>query len=187
MTRHRLALLVAALTSIVAQAQEPAVDKRLSRHSVEISWFGHQLTHPGLQGGYTYRLLQTESGRNALAVGADLGLYWWPNHSVGTFVLPRIGWRGRLAGGFQGEVNLHLGYVQGLLAGVAYRVDAAGNVSRSLSTGFPYLLVGPTAGVGWAFARGLTPFLRLGALWQTPVFGNALVRLVFMAGVEVRL
>lgn len=157
------------------------------RHSLEGSFYLSQLSHPGAQVGYSLRAAQTQSGGHALVLGADLGVYLWPRHDVGLFLLPRVSWRGRAAVGLQGEVSLHVGYLQGMLASENYTVSN-GVVQGASRAGYPYLLVGPSAGLGWHFARaGVTPFFRAGALWQYPSFDFAMMRLTVAVGVEVAL
>lgn len=158
-----------------------------ARHAVEASLYLHQLTHPGGQVGYTFYALRSANGRHALVLGADVGAYVWPRHSIGVFVLPRVGYRGRTAGGFQGEVSVHAGYLQGVLASEAFDV-VDGNVVAASRAGYPYFFVGPSAGIGWAIPRvNVTPFVRVGVQWQLPVFDQSLMRLVAAVGVEVAL
>jgi hypothetical protein len=160
---------------------------REGRHSLEAAFFGAQLTRPGGSLGYSYRALESRKKLHALVVGGDLGSYHWARHSVGLFVLPRIGWRGRHRSGLQGEANLHLGYLHELLPSRNYEV-VGGEVREAPNRGYPALMVGPTLGIGWYVARiGLTPFVRTGAYWQYPVADQALVRLSLTVGVEVRL
>jgi hypothetical protein len=190
------ASLVAALSSAQpALAAKPAdtVDEpapaqvRAGRHSLELAYFGAHLTRPGGSLGYSFRALESRKKLHALVVGGDLGSYYWARHSVGLFVLPRIGWRGRHRSGLQGEVNLHLGYLHEFLPGRNYEV-VGGEVREVRHRGYPALMVGPTLGMGWYFARvGMTPFLRVGSYWQYPVADQALVRLSLTLGVEVRL
>jgi hypothetical protein len=167
------------------QPTSPAV--RDGRHSVEVGFFGAQLTRPGGTLGYSYRALESRNRLHALVVGGELGSYYWVRHDIGVFVLPRIGWRGRHRSGLQGEVNAHLGYLHSFLPSPNYSV-VDGEVVRAPNRGYPALMVGPTVGIGWYFPRfGLTPFTRVGAYWQYPVADQALVRLSLSVGLEVRL
>lgn len=160
---------------------------RAGRHSLELAYFSAHLTRPGGSLGYSFRALESRKKLHALVVGADLGGYHWARHSVGLLVLPRIGWRGRHRSGLQGEVNLHLGYLHTFLPSQNYEV-VEGEVREAPNTGYPALMVGPTLGIGWYFARvGLTPFVRAGSYWQAPVADQALVRLSLTLGLEVRL
>ena len=62
------------------------------------------------------------------------------------------------------------------------RVISLGRVS------YPTLIFGPQLGVGWFIARwGVTPFARVGALFQYPTFDATVIRFHVTAGVEVRL
>ena len=179
----RLAL-CGTLLALPARAQ---TDAPRSRHTISASLYLHQLSHPGGQVGYSFDALRTANGAHALVVGAEVGGYYWPRHSIGVFVLPRIGYRGRTRGGFQAEVNLHAGYLQGVLASEAFAV-VDGNVVPSNRAGFPYFYVGPSAGVGYAIPRTrVTPFVRVGVQWQLPVFDQSLLRLTVAVGVEVSL
>ncbi len=160
---------------------------REGRHSLEVAYFGAQLTRPGASLGYSFRALESRTRRHALVVGGDLGTYVWARHDIGLFVLPRIGWRGRHRSGLQGEVNAHLGYLQSFLPSPNYEV-VDGEVREASRRGYPALMVGPTLGMGWYFPKlGLTPFVRAGAYWQYPVADQALVRLSLTLGFEVRL
>lgn len=189
-----LALALAGVTPSLADASPPTVDQepagervRDGRHAVELAYFSAHLTRPGGSLGYSYRALTSAKQLHALVVGVDLGGYHWARHDIGAFVLPRVGWRGRHRSGLQGEVNLHLGYLHSFLPSANYEV-VGGEVRRAPNTGYPALMVGPTAGFGWYFARvGLTPFARVGAYWQYPVADQALVRLSLTLGLEVRL
>lgn len=164
-----------------------SIRRLTSRHSVEVGYFGHNFTHPGGVIGYSYRALQTETRRAALVVGLDVGSYHWARNEIGVFVLPRVGFRGRHRVGLQGEVNLHFGYLQGMLAAPAYTVDN-GRVESASRAGYPYFVIGPTVGVGWHIASiGITPFARVGAFWQTPSFDATLLRFMSTFGVEVSL
>lgn len=165
----------------------PAPSGRQGRHSVEVAYWGHNFFHPGGQLGYTFRAVESPGRLHALVVGADVGGYAWMRHDFGAFVLPRIGWRGRHRAGLQGEANFHIGYLQSVLASPAYAVEN-GQVVSSSRAGIANLLFGATVGIGFFIPRaGITPFARVGAVWQTPVFDATLVRFVLNLGVEVRL
>jgi hypothetical protein len=170
-----------------SSALEPPSGRLLrTRHSLETGFLAWQVTRPGGFAGYSFRALETRSGGHALVVGADIGGYHWAYHDTGLLVLPRVSWRGRLPVGFQGEVSLHLGYLQGFLPSPNYEV-VDGEVQQVAHPGYPYFVVGPTVGMGWFIRElGITPFVRMGAMWQMPVFDLALLRLNWMAGVEVR-
>ncbi len=156
-----------------------------SRHSIEASVYLHQLVHPGAQVGYSYRLLSTANEVHSLIIGADVGTYVWLRHSIGAFVLPRVGYRLRTPGGFHAEVNVHAGYLQGVLASESYDV-VDGAVVASGRAGYPYAYVGPSAGVGYSIrAIRVTPFARIGVQWQLPVFDQSLMRIVAAVGAEV--
>lgn len=174
--------------AVIAAQSVPTTDGgRQGRHSIEISYVGHNFTHPGAQLGYSFRAVESSSRRHALVVGADVGGYAWLRHDFGAFVLPRIGWRGRHRVGLQGEANFHLGYLQSVLASPAFAVEN-GQVVESSRAGIANLLFGLTVGVGWFLPKaGVTPFARVGAVWHTPVFDALIVRFVLSAGVEVRL
>ncbi|MBL8683054.1 MAG: hypothetical protein JNK05_28060 [Myxococcales bacterium] len=187
------ALAVAVAThASAARAQAPAgapppTDARAptSRHSIEASVYLHQLVHPGAQVGYSYRLLSTADEVHSLIVGVDVGTYVWLRHSIGVFVLPRVGYRLRTPGGFHAEVNMHAGYLQGVLASESFDV-VDGAVVASGRAGYPYAYLGPSAGVGYAIrAIRVTPFARIGVQWQLPVFDQSLMRLVAAVGAEV--
>lgn len=190
---RRVAVCVAPLVLLLAapsaaQPGSPPPDRVPgARHAVEASLYLNQLTHPGGQVGYTFYALRSANGRHALVLGADVGAYLWPRHSLGVFVLPRVGYRGRTAGGFQGELNLHAGFLQGLLASESFDV-IDGNVVPASRAGYPYFFLGPSVGIGWAIPRvNVTPFVRVGVQWQLPVFEQSLLRLVAAVGVEVAL
>ena len=155
------------------------------RHSIEASLYLHQLTHPGVQVGYTFRALSTQDEAHSLVVGIDLGTYFWLRHSIGVFALPRVGYRLQTRGGFRAEVNMHAGYLQGVLASASVSVIDGAVVSAGRA-GYPYAYLGPSVGVGYAIrAAHVTPFARLGAQWQLPVFDQSLMRLVAVVGAEV--
>lgn len=161
---------------------------RDGRHSLEVSYYGLDYLRPGAQIGYSVRALQSRRKLHALVVGADVGSYYWARHSIGVHVVPRVGWRGRHPKhGLQGEANLHLGYMQGVLPSEAFEV-VNGKVQPSGRAGYPYMVVGPTVGIGYFIESiGVTPFLRTGVHWQYPIFDQAVVRFNVALGVEVRL
>lgn len=161
---------------------------RDGRHSLEVSYYGLNFLRPGAQVGYSFRALQSRRKLHALVVGADVGGYHWARHSIGVHVVPRVGWRGRHPKhGLQGEANLHLGYLQGVLPSEAFEV-VNGQVQPSGRAGYPYMVVGPTVGIGYFIESiGVTPFLRTGAHWQYPIFDQAVARFNVALGVEVRL
>lgn len=177
--------LITALALATPEAPPPEV--REGRHSVELSYFGYQLTRPGGLLGYSFRALQSRRRLHALVVGADLGGFVWPKNSIGMLALPRVGWRGRHRIGLQGEANFHLGYQHTFLPSENYEV-VDGVAMKARNSGYPSLLFGGTIGVGWFFPKvGLTPFARLGAFGQFPVFDQLLVRLSVSVGIEVRI
>lgn len=166
---------------------EPAPTAREGRHSVELSYFGYQLTRPGGLLGYSWRAVESRRRLHALVVGADVGGFVWPHNSIGLLALPRVGWRGRHRSGLQGEANFHLGYQHTFLPGENYEV-VGGVAMKAPNSGYPSMLFGGTIGIGWFFPRvGLTPFARLGALGQFPVFDQLLARLSMSVGIEVRI
>jgi hypothetical protein len=176
----------------IGHAQEPGAaaapaSGRLGRHSIEAGFFGHNFTHSGGVIGYSFRALQTESKLHALVLGVDAGGYDWRRNEIGVFLLPRVGWRGRHRIGIQGEVNLHAGYLQGLLGSEAYQV-VDGKVEPSSRAGYPYFIIGPSLGLGFRIdSIGVTPFGRVGAFWQTPSFDKTLLRFTSTFGIEVTL
>lgn len=177
-------------TSATPAAPPPdtqAARRRDGRHSVEVSYFGYNFTWPGVVVGYSFRAVESPRRLHALVVGADLGTYVWPRHDVGLFVMPRLGWRGRHKSGFQGEVHFALGYLHSFVSDESFGV-VDGKVVSNGRPGYPMLLFGPSAGIGWFIARwGVTPFARVGALFEYPNFDALLTRFQVSAGVEVRL
>lgn len=166
---------------------EPAPAAREGRHSVELSYFGYQLTRPGGLLGYSWRAVESRRRRHALVVGADVGGFVWRHNSVGLLALPRVGWRGRHRSGLQGEANFHLGYQHTFLPSANYEV-VGGVAMKAANSGYPGMLFGGTLGIGWFFPRvGLTPFARVGAYGQFPVFDQLLARLSLSVGIEVRI
>ena len=169
------------LTSLVAPHRREGV------HSVEFSYLGYNFNWPGFQVGYSYRPLESRQRLQALVVGVDVGSYYWPRHDIGVFILPRIGWRGRHRSGLQGEVNMAIGYAQSIVASESFDV-VNGQVVSNGRPSYPLLMFGPSLGVGWFLPRwGVTPFARVGALFQYPNFDMTLIRFHVTAGVEVRL
>lgn len=168
-------------------APAPAARSREGRHAVSIAYLGYNFTWPGVEVSYGYRAVESRRSLHALVVGADLGTYFWPRHDTGLFLMPRIGWRGRHAVGLQGEVDFRIGYLHSFAAEESFgvvngRVISLGRVS------YPMLIFGPQLGVGWFIARwGVTPFARVGALFQYPTFDATVIRFHVTAGVEVRL
>lgn len=170
-----------------AASASPPRDGRDGRHALSLAYLGYNFTWPGAEVGYTYRAVESPRRLHALAVGADLGTYFWPRHDAGLYLLPRIGWRGRHRIGLAGEADFRIGYLHSFVAGESFGV-VDGRVESNGRPGYPMLMFGPQIGVGWFIARfGATPFVRAGALFQYPNFDAVIARFHVTAGVEVRL
>jgi hypothetical protein len=157
-------------------------------HSIEAGLVLYQLTRPGGQVGYSYRIVETPDRQHALVVGADLGVFVWPQREVGVFLLPRLGWRGRFDFGLQFEVAMRAGLLHSVPASEAYSVDESGRVERHVSGGYTFADFGPALGVGWAIRElGLIPFVRAGVVWIAPVFDQFMLRFDVTVGAEVML
>jgi hypothetical protein len=157
-------------------------------HSVEAGVVLYQLTRPGGQVGYSYRIVETPDRQHALVVGADLGAFVWPQREVGIFLLPRVGWRGRFDVGLQFEVVMRVGLLHSVPASEAYSVDESGRVEGHVSGGYTFVDFGPALGIGWAIRElGLIPFVRAGVVWIAPVFDQYMLRFDLTVGAEVML
>lgn len=164
-----------------------ASETRDGRHALDVSFVAMNLTRPGGQLGYTWRAVESPARLHALAVGLDVGAYHWQWHSDGLYVVPRVGWRGRLRSGLEGQVDARLGYLHTFLAGPAYDVVEGAVVTVS-DRGLPKLLAGGQLGLGWFIAKpGLTPFVRAGVYAEWPTFDQVFVRFSWNVGLEVRL
>lgn len=176
--------------SSAAEPEPPVVRPATTReghHMLSAAYLGYNFNWPGAEVGYGYRVLESPQRRHALVVGADAGVWVWPRHDIGVFVMPKIGWRGRHAAGLEGSVDMRVGYLHTLTASESFSVEDGAVVSDG-RVGYPMLMASPQLGVGWFFDKiGVAPFARVGVLVQYPNFDATLLRFVVTAGVEVRL